>query len=128
MRSCRLARIQNWPQRAHDAKYSVRALAKACGVSVRTLERFFLPAFSEPPRGWLKRLRMRRAVELLRDGSNVSETAFCLGHEDPSHFSREFKKGYGYAPHHHTPPPPQVVKRPKMSHSAMKLSRLAMKS
>jgi AraC-like DNA-binding protein len=96
-----LARITDWPERAHVAKYSVRALAKACGVSVRTLERFFLPAFSEPPRGWLKRLRMQRAVDLLRDGSTVKETAGCLGYKYPTHFSAEFKRAQGVPPRDH---------------------------
>jgi|WetSurMetagenome_2_1015567.scaffolds.fasta_scaffold515082_1 AraC family transcriptional regulator, transcriptional activator of the genes for pyochelin and ferripyochelin receptors len=98
MNNSHLLRIQNWPERAHEAGYSVKALAGNCGVSVRVLEMFFCAAKREPPRCWLKRLRMERAIELLRDGSNVSETADCLGYRDRSHFSREFKKHYGLAP------------------------------
>jgi AraC-like DNA-binding protein len=98
MTNSRLRRIQNWPERAHEAGYSVKALAGGCGVSVRVLEMFFTSAKREPPGRWLKRLRMERAIELLRDGSNVSETADCLGYHDRSHFSREFKKHYGLAP------------------------------
>jgi len=49
-------------------------MAKACGVSVRTLERFFLPAFGDTPLRWLKRQRMQRAIELLRDGSTIKKT------------------------------------------------------
>ena len=37
MNNCRLEAIEDWPQRAHDAKYLVKALAKSCGVSVRAL-------------------------------------------------------------------------------------------
>jgi len=37
-------------------------MAKACGVSVRTLERFFLPAFGDTPLRWLKRQRMQMAI------------------------------------------------------------------
>jgi AraC-like DNA-binding protein len=98
MSNSRLQRIQNWPQLAHETGYSVKRLAQRCGVSVRTLELFFASAKCEFPRRWLKRLRMRRAVELLRDGSNVNETADCLGYHDRSHFSREFKKYHGLAP------------------------------
>jgi AraC-like DNA-binding protein len=93
-----LQRIQSWPQLARQASYSVSALAKACGVSVRTLERFFLPAFGETPRRWLKRLRMQRAVELLCGGSNISETADRLGYKYPTHFSAEFKQVHGVPP------------------------------
>ena len=98
MRNTRLQRIQNWPQLAHETGYSVKQLAQRCGVSVRALELFFTSAWHESPRRWLKRLRMQRAVELLRDGSNVNETADCLGYHDRSHFSREFKKYHGLAP------------------------------
>ena len=104
MNNSPLHRIQNWPQIAHDAGYSVSALAGACGVSVRMLERFFLAAFGCRPSQWLKRLRMERAIELLRDGSNVKEAAARLGYEDPSHFSREFKSHYGLPPNNYANP------------------------
>jgi transcriptional regulator GlxA family with amidase domain len=98
MSSARLKRIQNWPKRAHEVRYSVKALADHCGVSVRALELFFSSTRRESPSSWLKRLRMQRAIELLRDGSNVNETADCLGYRDRSHFSRQFKRHYGLAP------------------------------
>ncbi len=96
-----LRRIQDWPQRAHEVKYSVKALAKVYGVSVRVLERLFLAAAGDSPRRLLKRLRMQRAIELLRDGSNVNETADGLGYRYATHFSAEFKQVYGVPPRHH---------------------------
>jgi AraC-like DNA-binding protein len=57
-----------------------------------------LPTFGDTPRRWLKRLRMQRAVELLRDGSNISETADRLGYKYPTHFSAEFKQVHGVPP------------------------------
>jgi AraC-like DNA-binding protein len=113
-----LHRIQNWPQLAHDAKYSVRALAGACGVSVRVLERFFLAAFGCKPRQWLKRQRMQRAVELLAGGDNVSQTADRLGYQDRSHFSREFKKYFGLAPKTYATQPSNAPPVGNLSHSA----------
>jgi len=128
MSSSALQRIQNWPQLAHEAGYSVNALARNCGVSVRTLERFFLLAFGDAPRCWLGRLRMEKAVELLRDGSTVKETSACLGYEDPSHFSREFKNHYGFAPSNYHSSSAEQAATPQVSHLAMSLSRLAMRS
>ena len=90
--------MQDLPRLAHETGYSVKALAAKCGVSVRAFELYSSAALREPPRRWLKRLRMEKAVELLRDGSNVTETAHYLGYKDRSHFSREFKKYYGVPP------------------------------
>ncbi|MGO8931110.1 MAG: helix-turn-helix domain-containing protein [Limisphaerales bacterium] len=128
MNNPRLQRIQDWPQLAHNAKYSVKGLAEDCKLSVRGLERFFLLAVRDSPRRCLKRLRMQKAVELLGDGSNVSETAFYLGYADSSHFSREFKKYYGFAPKEYANRSAKAAAISKMSHSAMILSRLATKS
>jgi transcriptional regulator GlxA family with amidase domain len=89
--------IQDWPRLAHEVGYSVKALAESCALSVRALELFCSSARRESPRCWLKRLRMQRAIQLLRDGSSVNETADCLGCHDRRHFSREFKKLYGLA-------------------------------
>ncbi len=98
MNSSRPQRFYDWQQLAQQVEYSVSALAKACGVSVRTLERRFPPALGDTPGRCLRRLRMHRAIELLRDGSTVKETSACLCYRDPSHFSREFRREYGLAP------------------------------
>jgi transcriptional regulator GlxA family with amidase domain len=113
MNNSHLQRIQTWPQIAHQASYSVSALAKSCNVSVRSLERHFLSAVGDTPRGWIKRLRMQKAIELLRDGSTVKETSAWLGYEDPSHFSREFKYHYGFAPNKIADPPPKTGRLPE---------------
>jgi transcriptional regulator GlxA family with amidase domain len=126
MSNSRLQRIQSWPQLAHEARYSVKALAEHCGVSVRALEIFFSAARRESPRCWLKRLRMQRAIELLRDGSNVNETADCLGYHDHSHFSRDFKKLYGLAPKG-LATPSKKWRNSSFSHSATQYSHLATK-
>jgi transcriptional regulator GlxA family with amidase domain len=89
---------QNWQELAQRANWSAAALAKECGVSLRTLERYFLKAMGERPQAWLCEERQRRAVELLRDGSNVKTTAALLGYRHATHFSREFKKHWGHAP------------------------------
>jgi AraC-like DNA-binding protein len=93
--------IENWPARAAGASYCVYRLAEQCRVSTRTLDRFFEEKFGLPPWDWLHEERMKRARELLVDGSTVKETAVILGYRDPSHFSRDFKKHHGYPPCQH---------------------------
>ncbi|MEI9963256.1 MAG: AraC family transcriptional regulator [Limisphaerales bacterium] len=94
----KLNRIQNWLELARQAKWSAAALAKQCGVSVRTLERYFLKKFNKSPRLWLAEHRQKQAIELLHDGSTVKETANYLDYKTQHHFSREFKKNSGYPP------------------------------
>jgi methylphosphotriester-DNA--protein-cysteine methyltransferase len=41
---------------------------------------------------------MRRAVELLRDGTPVKRTAYMLGYKEPTSFGHDFKRCFGLAP------------------------------
>jgi AraC-like DNA-binding protein len=56
------------------------------------------------PKAWFAEQRQHRAVELLRDGSSVKETATSLGYKQASTFSREFMKHSGRYPSAHLPP------------------------
>ena len=94
----RLLHIQNWPELAQQANWCVAALARLCGVSVKTLERHFHKNMGTTVKALLVEQRQHRAIELLRDGSSVKETASQLGYSYAHHFSREFKKHYGCCP------------------------------
>jgi transcriptional regulator GlxA family with amidase domain len=82
--------VQNWTELAQHAKWSTSALAKQCSVSVRTLERYFHAKFDKCPRTWIAEQREQRAIELLRKGYTVKETAVSLGYQHPTNFSRKF--------------------------------------
>jgi AraC-like DNA-binding protein len=94
----RLHHIQNWPKLARATNWSAAALAKKCGVSVRTLERYFLKEMGKRPKAWLSEQRQHRAIALLQDGSTVKETAASLNYKHATHFSREFKEHWGHCP------------------------------
>ncbi|MGN6556310.1 MAG: helix-turn-helix transcriptional regulator [Verrucomicrobiota bacterium] len=96
-RNTRLQRIQNWPELAELAKWSVTGLAKRCGLSKRALQRHFQNNVGKPPKAWLLEARQKRAIKLLETLS-VKETAAALGYRHATHFSREFKKYWGYSP------------------------------
>jgi AraC-like DNA-binding protein len=93
-----LHQIRNWPELAPAAGYRSKTLAGLCKVSVRQLERFFVGKFNKSPHCWLREARLGRAVELLRDGSSVKETAALLGYKAVAHFTRDFKKWSGMSP------------------------------
>jgi transcriptional regulator GlxA family with amidase domain len=71
----KLQQIQNWPERAREAKWSASALAQKCGVSGETLRQHFLKKFNEPPKAWLAAQRNHMAIEILGRASSMKETA-----------------------------------------------------
>jgi AraC family transcriptional regulator len=98
MMNSRLQYIQNWPMLAQKANWSAAILAKECGVSLRTLERYFNKTFSKSPHDWLSGDRHQRAIALLQSGDAVKGIAAYLGYKHATHFSREFKVHYGRCP------------------------------
>jgi methylphosphotriester-DNA--protein-cysteine methyltransferase len=96
--SARLKYINNWLELAEKAKWSGIGLSKMCGVSTRTLHRYFIEEFEMTPRCWLKLQRQRKGFELLNNGLSVKATAFQLGYRSSEAFSREFKRNCGKPP------------------------------
>jgi AraC-like DNA-binding protein len=94
----KLNHVQNWPELARQASWSATALAKLCGVSVNTLRRHFLQQMRKTPGTWLAEQRQHQAIELLRDGSSIKETASCLGYKQQTNFTRKFKEFWGACP------------------------------
>ena len=89
---------KDWLSLARQASWSVSDIAERCGVSVRVLRRHFIRQFGATAKSWITKQRHKQAVELLRDGSLVKETASLLGYKHANNFSREFKKRNGQSP------------------------------
>ena len=94
----KLKHVQDWPALARQAHWSASALAKWCGVSVRSLQRHFVKTMGLTPKEWMKGCRCRRSVELLKDNSSIKETWAELGYSHGANFSRDFKKHWGCCP------------------------------
>jgi len=96
-----LQQVTDWPQRAADAQWSVKALAAACGVSLGQLERHFYTTCTQCPLIWLKTERMRCAGEMLERHVRIKDIAanLCYGH--PRNFTRAFSEHFGYSPREH---------------------------
>ena len=90
--------IRDWEKWAEVTYYSPGKLAKACGVTLRQLERYFSNTAGKPPRLWLNDLRLQKALELIRSGHSVKEVAVALGYKERTHFSRQFWRVHGVAP------------------------------
>lgn len=82
-----------------DAELNLERLARAVGVSPRTLNRA-LGRDGTTPMRWLRDLRLEEAHDALlrKRVRNVTEAAFAHGFKDVAHFSRCFSSRYGIAP------------------------------
>jgi AraC family transcriptional activator FtrA len=89
---------QDWLELARHANWSVSKLAARCGVSERTLRRYFIRHLGQPPKTWLSEQRQRHGYELLCNGSSVKETAACLGYKQSTNFTRKYKNHWGICP------------------------------
>ena len=70
---------------------SVAAIADACGLSPRHLQRLSRAAFGYGPKTLHRVLRLQRAVALARAGRAFAEVAVVTGYADQAHLSREVK-------------------------------------
>lgn len=69
----------------------VDAIAAACGLSPRQLQRRCRTAFGYGPKMLVRVLRMQRALELARRGQRLAEVSAVAGYADQAHLSREVR-------------------------------------
>jgi len=78
---------------------SEHVLAKSCAMSVHHFSRTFSKQMGLPLQEYIVRRRLEEATKLLlRSNKSISEIAFSVGFNDPSYFSRTFKKHYHCSP------------------------------
>ena len=82
-----------------DQDVPVSALARAVNLSGSRFAYLFRRETGLPPARYLHRLRMERARLLLeRTFLTVKEVMAYVGINDPSHFSRDFRRYHGVPP------------------------------
>ncbi len=89
----KIAKAITYLEAASDLDVTLDDLARASGMSKRTLIRSFQAAFGKSPIAYLIEARVQRATELLRSTEkNVTEVAMEVGFNDSNYFSRQFRK------------------------------------
>lgn len=78
---------------------SLEVVGKRVGCSHYHLSRIFSQETGQSIFQYLRRLRMERAAELLREGRlSVTQVSLEVGYSSPSHFSMAFHETYGCCP------------------------------
>ncbi|GAA4399182.1 hypothetical protein GCM10023187_10640 [Nibrella viscosa] len=81
-----------------DSTFRAESMADEVAMSIRTLTRKLTMLAGISPARLIRTYRLRRAIDLLRQGHPVSETAYMVGFENPSYFTRAFKEVYQQTP------------------------------
>ena len=82
-----------------NAAFSVESLAEHTTVSHSVLHRKIVSLTGEPPVELIRRIRLTRAAELLKNKTgNISEISLEVGFSNPAYFSECFKKQFGVSP------------------------------
>lgn len=73
-------------------------LAHQVGTNDAYLKNHFKQVFGTTVYGYLQGIKMAHARELLAQGKQVSEVAYLSGYKHTAHFTRAFKKHFGFSP------------------------------
>lgn len=78
---------------------NLNQIAKTIGLNEYKLKRGFKEVFNNTVFGYLTEQRLNLAMQYLKDTQKTSsEIAYSLGYATPQHFSKAFKKKFGFAP------------------------------
>ncbi|WP_181916881.1 helix-turn-helix domain-containing protein [Paraburkholderia sp. BL27I4N3] len=95
----RVRRVTDYIRANLDGDLAISELAAQAGLSSFHFARVFRRETGETPHQYVSRLRLEEAARLLRaTGQTVLQIAIAVGFENASHFSVQFKRGYGVTP------------------------------
>jgi AraC-like DNA-binding protein len=78
---------------------SVAQLARSVGINEKKLKNGFRQVYGKPVFEYFRDFRLDHAREILASGTvTVSETAYRIGYQSLSHFSRAFRRRFGLNP------------------------------
>jgi AraC-like DNA-binding protein len=82
-----------------DVEFNIDKLASLLNISRSTLYRRAMEITNLSPSDLIRKRRMRRAAELLKQTSHpVSEICYMVGYSDQRYFGQSFKKEFGMTP------------------------------
>jgi AraC-like DNA-binding protein len=97
-RLSQLRRAIAWIREHFHEPIRVETLAGMAGMSPATFHRQFKAATAMSPLQYQKNLRLQEARRLIVATQDAARTAFAVGYESPSQFSREYSRLFGLPP------------------------------
>ncbi len=98
-RSHRIDKIIRFLQENYNQALDISAIAKFADMGNSTLHHVFEKIVGQSPIQYLKRYRLHQArLMIVSRGMSASEAAYNVGYNNPSQFSREFKRQFGLPP------------------------------
>jgi len=95
----RMLQVRDYVEAHLGDPISVRELSAVVGLSVEHFCRSFKAQTGLSPLTWIRRQRIGRAQELLKNRTvSVADVAFRTGFSSPSHLSRSFRAAVGTTP------------------------------
>ncbi|MWV44450.1 helix-turn-helix domain-containing protein [Paenibacillus sp. HJL G12] len=89
---------KNYMDTHYTEDITVQHAAEYVGVHRSYFSKMFTERVGTTPTQYLKRLKMDKALLMLKQGHSVLETALSLGYSDTASFSRAFHRYFGSAP------------------------------
>jgi len=91
--SPRQANLKDIIQNHLFSNLSVTELAKLANLSLSSFKREFQDIYNDTPANYLRTKKIEKAMDLLTQSDySVSEICFQIGFNEPSHFTKVFKK------------------------------------
>jgi YesN/AraC family two-component response regulator len=81
-----------------DPNFNIELMASKIGVSRSLLHLKMKKAMNTNASDYIKEVRLKVAVNLLKQGFSVSEVTYKAGYNDPNYFSRVFKNEFSLSP------------------------------
>lgn len=97
--SYRIAKAVEKLRREFDQPISIDGLAKDLGMSSSGFHHHFKTVMDMSPLQYQKLIRLQEARQLMLGQSlDASSAGYRVGYDDPSHFSKDYKKRFGISP------------------------------
>ncbi len=97
-RFMRVKQAVDWINAHFDQRLPTHHLADMASMSTPSFHRHFKAATAMTPLQYQKAVRLQTARRLLLENIDVAQTAYSVGYESPSQFSREYKRFFCVSP------------------------------